>query len=417
MCKRLGSGLIIFAALSFPLKSWAQEVTLEQAYKAALSVEDHKEKNLSIREQARARFRQSRSYLFPSVTAVGQYKDTRLTNLETDVESTTLNKTVGINLRQPLFQGGLFDGIRKEKASEEVSDLIAKKNDIDLYSLVAEAYYRITLLSGTLDVLNEIEKVSTKRVNDLKKRVSIGKSKQTDLLTNELQNQEIKLQIGQVTTELKAVQELFSRLTGLPANSKLRSTYELPVLKPLDYYLAKLDQVPDLQIQSKQLFIAEKNKSITSSQHLPQLYLDVAAKQGEFSNLEEAREVSAQLTLELPLFQGGRTHALAQEADWKRREEQAKLQALKKDYTLQIKNQYELLKKNIELFKIHEQSLATARKSYQVFNRELNLGLVSNLELLSSLSSYLNAKKNREEAFLRLKLVELNLNNLIGEKK
>ncbi len=416
MNKRLGSGLIIFAALFSPLSTWAQEISLEQAYKAAITLEDHHEKNLSIREQARARFRQSRSFLFPSVTAVGQYKDTRLTDLESDAETSTINKTVGVNLRQTLFQGGLFNGIKREKASEEISNLTARKNDLDVYSIVAEAYYRITLLAGTLDVLNEIEKVSTKRVSDLKKRVSIGKSKQTDLLTNELQNQEIKLQIGQVSTELKAMQELFARLTGLPANSKLRSSYDLPELKSLDYYLGKMDQVPDLKIQTKQLYIAEKSKSIASAQHLPQVYFDVSAKQGEFSALEEAREVAAQITLELPLFQGGRTSALAQEADWKRREEKAKLDSLKKDYTLEITNQYELLKKNIELFKIHELSLATARKNYQVFNRELGLGLVSNLELLSSLSSYLSAKKNREEAFLQLKLVELNLNNLIGEK-
>lgn len=417
MNKRQLISKVLLLTLFFPVVSWSQEVTLEQAYNSALKIEDHSLKNQAIKEQARAKFKQARSYLLPSVSAVAQYDDTRLRNLDTDSETNTLHRTVGVNLRQPLFQGGLFSGIQKETAAEEVSKLTVKKNDLDLYALVAEAYYRITLLSSTLEVLNEIDTVSSKRVKDIKRRVSIGKSKQTDLLTNELQNQEIKLQIGQVTTELKAMKEQFARLTGLSPESKLHVANDLPVVKSLDYYLSRINQTPDLQIQSKNLYIAEKNKSIASSQHLPQLYFDLGARQGEIGTLEEGREVSAVLTLELPLFLGGRTSAEAQEADWKKREEKAKLQALTKDYTLDIKNQYSLLTKNVELFKLYEESLVTAKKNYQVFNRELGLGLVSNLELLESLRSYLNAKKNRESAFLQLKLIELNLNRLVGEKK
>lgn len=409
-------GLVILLALFLPAASWSQEVTLEQAYSSALKLEDHSQKNKSIKEQARAKFRQSRSYLFPSITAKAQYDDTRLKDQDTGAETNTLHRTVGVNLRQPLFQGGLYNGIQREEANEEISNLTAKKNDLDLYALVSEAYYRIILLSSTLEVLNEIDKVSSKRVGDLKKRVSIGKSKQTDLLTNELQNQDIKLQIGQISTELKAVQEQFARLTGMPADSKLKIVTDVPTVKPLNYYLSRMNQTPDLQIQSKTLYIAEKDKSIASAQHWPQLYLDLGARQGEIGTTEDAREFSALVTLELPLFQGGRTHAAAQEADWKRREEKAKLQALTKDYTLDIKNQYDLLSKNVELFQIYEAQLVTARKNYQVFNRELGLGLVSNLELLASLTSYLDAKKNRESAFLQLKLIELNLNRLVGEK-
>lgn len=393
MNKRQLIAFVTLLTLFLPVVSWSQEVTLEQAYTSALKLEDHTEKNKSIKEQARAKFKQSRSYLFPSITAIAQYDDTRLRNLDTDTETNSLHRTVGVNLRQPLFQGGLFSGIQRDSANEEISNLTAKKNDLDLYALVAEAYYRVTLLSSTLEVLNEIDSVSSKRVGNLKKRVSIGKSKQTDLLTNELQNQEIKLQIGQVSTELKAVQEQFARLTGLPANSKLQVSNDLPVVKSLDYYLKRMGQTPDLQIQSKTFYIAEKNESIASAQHLPQLYFDFGARQGEIGTLEEGREVTALLTLELPLFLGGRTSAVAQEAEWKKREEKAKLQSLTKDYTLEIKNQYNALEKNVELFKLYEQSLVTARKNYQVFNRELGLGLVSNLELLESLRSYLDAKK------------------------
>src|SRR5690606_17400046 len=100
------------------------------------------------------------------------------------------------------------------------------------------------------------------------------------------------------------------------------------------------------------------------------------------------KELAGALVLEFPLFLGGRTSAEAQEAQWKKIEEKAKLKSLKDLVKVDIRNQYNELRKWIDLYKIYEESLVTARKNYQLFNKESNLGLVSNLELLNSLSTY-----------------------------
>ncbi len=408
--------LALITAYTGAVVSASQVVSLDAAYEAALKVEDYRLSNQSVKEQSRSRLNQAKSYLYPSLTAEGQYTDTRFKNKNTDVETETRRKTVGLNLRQPLFQGGLFSGIQRENANVEVTDLEIQKTNLDLYLTVSQTYHRIVLLESTLDVLKEIEKVSTKRVELLRKRVSIGKSKQVDFLTNELQNQSIKIQLGQIETDLSSEREVFARLTSFSKNVSLQSPEVTETIKPLDYYLNKISKTPEIQIQEKNLFIAEKNESIARAQHLPELYLDLDARYGELSSTQEGREYAAQLTLEIPLFEGGRVKAETSEARWKKHQERAKLMGLKKDTEVEIRNQHGALTKNFELFKIYEKSLETARKNYQLYNRELSLGLVSNLELLNSLNNYLEAKKNREESFYELKLLELKLAQLVGDK-
>lgn len=408
--------LALLIAYTCDAYSASQVVSLDASYEAALKVEDYRLNNQSVKEQSRSKLNQAKSYLYPNLTAEGQYTDTRFKNKNTDLETETTRKTIGLNLRQPLFQGGLFSGIQKENASMEVADLQVQKSNLDLYLSVSQSYYRIVLLESTLDVLKEIESVSSKRVDLLRKRVSIGKSKQVDFLTNELQNQSIKIQLGQIETDLNSEREVFARLTGFSKDVSLQVVTVTDTIKPIDYYLNRMEKTPEVQIQAKNLLIAEKNESISSSQHLPELYLDLDARYGELSATQEGREYVAQLTLEIPLFEGGRVKAEASEARWKKHQERAKLMGLKKDTEVQIRSQHGALVKNFELFHVYEKSLETARKSYQLYNRELSLGLVSNLELLNSLNDYLEAKKNREESFYQLKLLELKLAQLVGDK-
>lgn len=389
------------------------EVDLQQAYMSATKNSEYELLNRSIRGQADSRYDQAKGYLFPKITANGQYKDNRQ---RIDRETSDFSqKTVGVSLRQSLFQGGLVSGIQKEKASKEATDIVVKKNDLNLYQTVAQSFYRILLLETTLEVLKEIDQVSANRIKIIRKRVTIGRSKQSDLLSNELQNQAFRIEMGQLEVSLNAEREYFARVTGLPSESKLSKGDQLPSLKTKEYYVSKLSEIPDLQLQAKNVRVAEKSESILKAQHLPSLYLDIDAKFGEVTNNEDGRDVTTLLTLEIPLFEGGRVSATAREASWKRNEETAKYLALQKDSALKLKTLYNELSKNIDFFSIYEESLVTARKNYQYFNKELQLGLVSNLELLTSLTDYLNAKKSREEAYFRLKQAELDLKQLVGE--
>lgn len=414
MKSRLKIVLALTSLLYIPLFA-SQSVSLESAYQSALKVDDYKNQIQSIKGQSEAKYDQAKALLYPNISAEGTYSDTRFKARGASEETEIVRKTVGIGLRQPLFQGGLFSGIQREKASLEVADLTVQKTNLDLYLSVSQSYNRIILLESTLEVLKEIESASNKRVEELRRRVKIGRSKQVDLLTNELQNQSIKIEIGNVEIALKTEREVFGRLTGFSTDVKLQEVPVTQTIKPLDYYLAKVDLTPDVEIQRKTVYIADKNKSIANSQHLPNLYLDLDARYGELRLNEDGREYVAQLTLEIPLFEGGRVMAAASEANWKKVQEHAKLVGLKKDTEVQIRSQHNALVQNLELFKVREKSLETARKNYQLYNKELSLGLVSNLELLNSLSDYLEAKKNREDSFFQLKLSELRLAQLVGD--
>jgi outer membrane protein len=399
--------------------SFAEVITLEQSYNAALKKDTTVLKNRSAKGQSVARLKQAKSYLFPSINLVGKYEQSTFEEKDTNISTHGTAKTAGAILKQPLFQGGLFSGIQREKALDELTDLQIKQSDLDLYLAVAQSYYKIQILESTLEVVKDVNDVSSKRVGILTKRAKIGKTKQTDVLTNEIQNQELKVELNTVESDLAAEKERFANLTGLSKEVSLQKVLDVPVLKPFSYYSSKADQTLDIAIQNKNVYVAEKNESIKDMQHLPTIHLDLEANYSDYgatSTSRDGNEYSGALVLEMPLFLGGRTSAEAQEAEWKKVEEKNRLTTLKRDISVNITNQYNEFKKWSELYKIYEESLSTARKNYQIFNKESNLGLVSNLELLNSLTSYLDTKKGRDEAFYQLKISELTLARLVGER-
>src|SRR5690606_30393792 len=291
-----------------------------------LNKESTQQRNKSIKGQSQSRLKQARSYLLPSVTLTGRIEKSEFeeeaTSLRTDDETTS----VAALLRQPLFKGGLFSGVQAEKARTHLADLVVKQNNLDLFMRVAQSFYRIQILESTLEVIRDVNKVSSKRVSILKQRAKIGKSKQTDILTNDIQNKSLKIELGQVETQLVAERERFAYLTNLSAASKMTKAAEVPDIKPIDYYMNKAEQTLEVQIQDKNAYIAEQEKSLKSGQDLPSLYLDLSATLTEHDplTLSAGKELAGAVVLEFPLFLGGRTSAEAQEAEWKKVEEQAK---------------------------------------------------------------------------------------------
>lgn len=407
--------LILVICLFFAQTN-AQEVSLEEAYRSALKKNDYSNQNTGIEGYAEAQYQVSKSNLFPQISAVGTYNKYRLYNDGTNLRTQDSAKLGSLVLKQPLFHGGILSAIDREKASRETSRLMTKQNDLNLYSDVAQSYYHIQILEGSLDILNEVNRNSSKRVDILKRRVKIGKSRETDLLTNQLQSNDIAVELRQAKTDLENERQRFSNLTNLPANSKIKISLVIPSLKPLSFYIEKSKNSLDLQIQQKNVYISEKTESIASAQHLPSVDLSLAASKGDISYTTRGTQYSGGVTLTLPLFEGGGISAQADAAAMKKLTEKSKLNLLQTSLDTSVRNEYAQLSKWIEFYKTYANSIKIAERNYRVSNRDYELGLISNLDLLTALNTYLTTKKNLDNTYFQMKMSELSLAKLIGEK-
>lgn len=396
----------------------AQNYSLNQLYQKALEKKEFSQINKGIEGAARSRKSQANSYLLPTIIASGTYEKSRFESDNAAIGTSNDEIKYGaITLRQNLFKGGTISGIQREKKNLEVAKAEVALRNLDLYESIAVSYYRINTLESFLVVLKDLEKVSDRRVKVLKNRVSIGKSRTTDQLTNEIQNQNLKTQIQQTITDLNNEREYLSLLTALPKDIKLSPDIQVPTLKTLDFYISKINSNPEVLKQKGLSEVAKYNQEVMTAQHYPTLYADLQVQKGEFAAGREGADYSGMLKLEIPLFEGGRTSAAAQEAKYLALIESQRYSLILSGKQVEIKNEYENLKKWLELLRIAEETTKIAERNYKLFNRELELGLVSNLDLLNSLDSYVESKKNRDEAFYQMKLSEIRLSRLIGEKR
>jgi outer membrane protein TolC len=97
-------------------------------------------------------------------------------------------KTLGLNLTTSLYNGG-----RDSKGIEnaETGILIAKNQKqldrVNLYMEVVESYYTYLLNANDIKNLELLKKQSQERADEIRKRVSIGRSRRGELLQAEAQ--------------------------------------------------------------------------------------------------------------------------------------------------------------------------------------------------------------------------------------
>jgi outer membrane protein TolC len=163
----------------------------------------------------------------------------------------------------------------------------------------------------------------------------------------------------------------------------------------IDMALARED------IQNKQLEIQqfEGDVKISKGSYLPTLDLLsnwYAIKDGGSTSSRNS-DWDVGLNLTIPLYEGGVSQALVRESTEKKQTAQYQLSDYEKTIKIEVTSRYELFHRYFDQIKAFDMALEKAKRSYDETIRDYRLGLVSNLDVLTSLNLYLTNKRNAEK--------------------
>ena len=154
------------------------------------------------------------------------------------------------------------------------------------------------------------------------------------------------------------------------------------------------------EYHNKKLMIEKLHNDIQSSKKhfFPKLDLSsnlYVFKEG--STTYEASKWDVGLTLTIPLFEGGKSIAGLSEAVNKKLMAELDFQEAQRELKVEMRQSYDLFKKYQNQLSVNEKALALAKRSYDETLSDYRLGLVSNLDVLSSLNLYLDRKRESEK--------------------
>lgn len=309
-----------------------------------------------------------------------------------------------LTLRQPIFQGLREFAALKQSQNLINSEQYSRENAVRLlFNDVAKCYHAVLAAEENLHNINQQLKTHEERINDLNHRVREGTSRQTDLLALLSSRATIKAQLRSAQASVASARETFSFLTDLPLNTELVPiTGSQPRPKPLEEYLQGIERRPDVLLLIERVQASDSQIRIAKGAHAPAINLLGNYYFKRQSDVYRGIDWDVQMALSFPLFAGGTITSQVKESALQRERADFDLTRLRRSSEQQIRTLYSDYLAGLESITALEESLTLAEKNYQLLKSDFHRGLTRNLEVLQSLISTYEIRRE----LLRARFVE-----------
>ncbi|HTY13308.1 MAG TPA: TolC family protein [Candidatus Omnitrophota bacterium] len=371
-------------------------VTLDDCYRAALKQSETVATQQETIHQAEEHYRQALAVMLPNL-GLG-YSLQKLDSLPDQ-------DTGKAYLSLPLFRGFRDFATLKQNQSVITSQKQAYRwAALQLYGDVSQAFFLAISLEQDLAILQKESGLYDQRVKDLSARVAIGRSRRTDVLSVQAARAALAGQIEQVKAQLMAAREMLSFLTGRPSDIKLSDQAgQDGELGDVGRYLKMLEQRPDIGAAKANVEAAEKNVEIANGAMLPSADLAGNAYLNQPHGPGLYDKWDAQISVTLPVFTGWYNTSKKAEAGSLLKQSRIALQLVKRQAEENLRTVYEQVASDREQIARFGEAARLAEQNYKAVAGDYELGLVSNLDVLTALTSYQDASRSLNRAVYALK--------------
>ena len=396
---RLYSGIFIF--LFAPACLWAGEpLSLKDCFKAALKRSEVLATQQELVVQAEENYHRAWGAILPSVNGSYSYFHQNAPGLTSsgNTESSAGQQTLKIMADQPLFRGFRdFAALNAAKALITAQKQARQWAGMQLYRDVARAFYTCLAVQKDLDVLDNELELYQKRIKELQDRLSIGRSRNTELLTVQAAQAILKAQREQVLGQLYVAKEVLAFLTGLDQGIQLDDTDVAPSnIGSLDSYQSDLDARPDIIAARKNVKAFKSNVSVAKGAYLPSVDL-IGNYYVERPDLHANGKWDVEIAVTLPIFTGGTISSNVKTAQSQKRQSEIQLSQVERLALEEIRSLYHNLKADLAQLAALQEAFDLAEKNYQANLKDYELNLVINLDVLQALTAYQDTQRSLEK--------------------
>ncbi|MFZ5806325.1 MAG: TolC family protein [Verrucomicrobiota bacterium] len=395
--------MLFFAAMTCAVAAQdIQTLSLHDCYQLSSA----KSETLGLREQdvrvAEAQYWQAVSGLFPKIHVKGTdtFSDEILSHSKRGMFGDQDTVESYVNVKQPIFNGFReFAAAQAASANKEAGLYSLQRARQLLYLDVADAFYQTLAYEGDLKILQELDSALQERVAELEKRVELGKSRKSELLSARTDLAGARAVIESTKKLRNASKELLAFLIDLPSEQwKLEDKNAFPSVENIETYLTHTGERPDVLAQIQKLRAARGLLSATKGEHWPSVNLE--GNYFLYNDPDSDKDWNVAVTVDVPIFEGGLTEAKVREKEALMRQQELNLSSLQRSAEKEILVSYNNFIASAaefarfsELKNVAEENLGEQKKDY-------TRGMANNLDVLNAMRSLYNAQRDEWEARL-----------------
>lgn len=411
-------------------------VSLRQAVEMALAPDGNTRVALAaeIVEQAQNRTRQSRAALLPQVSSsVSQQSMVR--NLEafgvrvaTPVPGFEFPRIVGpfnvfdarMSASQSVFD---FSAIRRYQASK-LAARAARGQELNtrdaVTASIARAYLAALRAQEQVDTAREDVELarSLARLARNQKEAGVGTGIEVTRAEVQLSNQRQTLLVNE--QQQRAAQLQLSRLIGLRLSTALRLTTPLTdtLAEPtqLETSLEEaLQHRADWKAQKEKLESVRHSYGSVKWERLPSVgaFADYGTIGSSVNNAQPTRAYG--VSVNVPIFDGGRRDARRSEAASQVREEELRTRDLREQIELELRLAFDEMESAAEQLQVAEEGRRQAEQELEQAQRRYEAGVGSSIEVTDAQTRLARARQNRIDALYALNVARIDWSEARGQ--
>lgn len=389
-------------------------LSLKDSFQAAkLNMESLKSAQAAVTQSEELKNR-ARAAILPTISGVGSY--TKIDPPDAAGASPfllTRQYSAALRLTQPLLRGGSVSAYQFAKENVLLANFQKEASEINLYQLVINAYFSLSIAQVDLKNINELLSFSRERVKEIRDRTLIGRSRKGELTEAEAQLLKAESQFQQTLMGLQEAERNFEFYTGLKSSEIELSSTIPKIPSSLESYLIKVRSRPDILASIQQTKVAQKQIDIQKGSHLPSIDL-TSNYYFDRTGILSTSEWDVGLAIVIPLFQGGGAQASVREAVEGRRISELRSSQALREAQRDISISYQNLSQMTEQLKILKMALGKTEEAYRLNKKDYQYGLVTNLDVLQSLNVFIETKRSYNTLVAMAHLNYKNLEASVG---
>lgn len=334
------------------------------------------------------------------------YPQASLSFLEGYQDQQPFKSDYKLSVSYMLFNGFRYqDSLLIQTYRVQDQEIALKQVKRNLVSTLIPLYFSHLQLQKQLQNIQDTLQLSLSRLSELNRRVAIGKSRKSEVLMAESQYALLKAKYDQIEGDLLVCKQNIYRLSSVPASEYEVS--DIPLLTTSGSTI-QIDQRPELLSLILEKKIIETQIQMVDNSFLPSLSWTT---QYYFSRPENLKNINwdTGLFLTLPFYQGGIQKDKRRELQAFLTQNELKTQKIRQQVLNSLSTYEVAIKTASKRANRLTEAYQKAKNSYQLYQEEYRLGLVSNLDVLQALSNLLETKLSLDQALIDQKKYQIGL--------
>jgi outer membrane protein len=380
---------------------------------------------------AKASKNEAFSYLLPRLQLEGRYElknNQRDYSVFTDFGSAFSSKTIGVTGNLLLFDFfSTWNFYRAGQWSVVAAEKNFDKAQILLNEEVKTCYFRYLETGKNIEVIEESIHSLEQQLQTTKDYFEQGMISKTDVLSVEVLLAEKKKTRLRAHNDRIETQMAMNRLLGQELLEPL-SLQEMPMAAYENLPVESLQKIAlsnrsDRLALQAQIQALEARYRASRAMHAPKFYLfggynflESAPPHGPKMNTPDKNWISGGIGMQMPLFEGGKTHSQAEKAYTQLCQAKAQLDELDTLVTMEVEKSYLLWQEQLANILIDQTAIQLAEENLRSITDRYSQGLVSINDALKANEQLSQSKMGQNRSIYRYHIAYAHLITVVGGK-